>query len=220
MGTRNVTIVVSGGKNVVAQYGQWDGYPEGQGKTVLRFARARLRKPAGRAAFVDRLARCSFVSDDEVKARYAAEGIGEFMNMTQAANFKQKYPTFDRDMAAEVLEHVWSASEPISLRDESDFVRDSLMCEWAYVLDLDKATFEVYRGFNTEPVPKGERFADTPRREREYSGENQYFPVKHWQTWSLDALPTEKAFIDAYTKWSDERGAAEEAEALQPSGKD
>jgi len=37
MGTRNLTVVISGGKRVVAQYGQWDGYPSGQGATALNF---------------------------------------------------------------------------------------------------------------------------------------------------------------------------------------
>jgi hypothetical protein len=39
MGTRNLTRVICDGKTKVAQYGQWDGYPEGQGKTVLNFLR-------------------------------------------------------------------------------------------------------------------------------------------------------------------------------------
>ena len=31
MGTRNLTAVYLDGQYKVAQYGQWDGYPEGQG---------------------------------------------------------------------------------------------------------------------------------------------------------------------------------------------
>ena len=37
MGTRNLTCVVLDGKYVVSSYGQWDGYPSGQGKTILNF---------------------------------------------------------------------------------------------------------------------------------------------------------------------------------------
>ena len=32
--------------------------------------------------------------------------------------------------------------------DEARFMADSLFCEWAYVLDLDKKELEIYRGFN------------------------------------------------------------------------
>ena len=37
MGTRNLTCVIKDGKYRVAQYGQWDGYPEGQGMNILNF---------------------------------------------------------------------------------------------------------------------------------------------------------------------------------------
>jgi len=37
MGTRNLTMVISDGKTKIAQYGQWDGYPSGQGADILAF---------------------------------------------------------------------------------------------------------------------------------------------------------------------------------------
>ena len=37
MGTRNLTVVFMDGEYKVAQYGQWDGYPEGQGITCFNF---------------------------------------------------------------------------------------------------------------------------------------------------------------------------------------
>jgi len=40
MGTRNLTAVVMNDKYVVAQYGQWDGYIEGQGYVVSDFLMA------------------------------------------------------------------------------------------------------------------------------------------------------------------------------------
>lgn len=37
MGTRNLTMVYSNGEYKVAQYGQWDGYPEGLGSQLLKY---------------------------------------------------------------------------------------------------------------------------------------------------------------------------------------
>ena len=40
MGTRNLSLLKYNNKIIVAQYGQWDGYPSGQGKTILEFCRS------------------------------------------------------------------------------------------------------------------------------------------------------------------------------------
>lgn len=49
-------------------------------------------------------------------------------------------------------------SDIIGLVNSEEFAADSLFCEWAYVIDLDKNTFEVYQGFNKKPIDKTERF--------------------------------------------------------------
>lgn len=61
MGTRNLTMVVHGGQVKVAQYGQWDGYPEGTGKDILRF----LRDGFMREQFVENLGRAVFITSEE-----------------------------------------------------------------------------------------------------------------------------------------------------------
>ena len=60
-----------------------------------------------------------------------------------------------------------------------DFVADSLFCEYAYVIDLDKEVLEVYKGFNTKKLPKRERFANMKVGKKSSSGE-QYHPVRLW----------------------------------------
>lgn len=198
MGTRNLTMVMVDRQYRIAQYGQWDGYPNGQGVDVLEFARKRLAKKAGREAFKDRLARCRFISEEETKALYEAAGIhGEFMTLQKAAEFKKRHPTIDRDLAAGILEHVWGAQEPVILRDETAFAGDSLFCEWAYVIDLDQATLEVFKGFNEEPLETGERFSGLPHKDRTSSG-STYYPIRLRAKWSLDDLPTEKAFLATF----------------------
>jgi hypothetical protein len=61
------------------------------------------------------------------------------------------------------------------IEDHSAFPEDSLFCEWAYVVDLDKGVLEVYKGFQSKPHTKG-RFA-TATPEQHASGDT-YYPCK------------------------------------------
>lgn len=44
MGTRSLTCVVLDDQFKIAQYGQFDGYPSGQGKTALEIMRKILKE--------------------------------------------------------------------------------------------------------------------------------------------------------------------------------
>src|SRR3989304_6129334 len=56
--------------------------------------------------------------------------------------------------------------------DGTNFIKDSLFCEYAYVIDLDKMVLELYKGFQKEPQ-KGNRFG-----EKLAKGEDTYYPCK------------------------------------------
>jgi len=202
MGTRNITMVVSGRATKLAQYGQWDGYPEGQGLTVLAFSRDNLRTPDDRAAFAHQLELVRFISPEQFKGLWekvlGAPIIGDKWRPTDAQvdEFKRRHPYFTRDHGAEILSLVAKADGPVETRDETDFLADSLMCEWAYVIDLDQLTLEVFRGFNKKPLDERERFHRlTELSRKEWRGADQYFPVRHLRSWRLDDLPSDEAFL-------------------------
>lgn len=175
MGTRNLTMVIANGKTKVAQYGQWDGYPSGQGATALNFL-----KSANLNEFKGKVSECRFITEEEAKrAEKLKNGI-----------FKQKYPALNRNHGADILSLI-NTMPNLILQDSSDFAADSLFCEWAYVIDLDNHNLEVYKGFNTSPCPEGERFAHLQTKERE----DKYYPIRHVKTYSLDKLPTLEEFI-------------------------
>lgn len=195
MGTRGLTCVVSNGKIVVGQYGQWDHYPEGQGTTVLEFLHA-----MDDTIFLERLKDCTFISSDEVQAKWKECGADDsgMVSFDIADNFKIKYPQLSRDMGGDVLEHIYNYPKGVVLQDMSDFANESLMCEWAYVIDMDKGTFEVYEGFQEKQVPADNRFQSEGYAPYDGS-DDTYYPVKLVQEWNLDDLPTEKEFLAAFT---------------------
>jgi len=189
MGTRNLTMVIEGEKPVIAQYGQWDGYPSGQGATALKFLKTRSLKK-----FKEKLKLVRFATDeDTAEVNNWLETIGVtdgWMDMDQSAKYHRKYPLLTRDNGAEILFLVQTLTEPAFLTDSADFAKDSLFCEWAYVIDLDKNTFEVYTGFNETPLDKDERFFTMDE-----DGEPpKYYPVRLVKSYSLDDLPGPKKF--------------------------
>jgi hypothetical protein len=179
MGTRHLIAVMVDGQYKVAQYGQWDGYPSGQGVDVLAFLRS-----ADLAKFADKCRATRWITAERCKVLDAElrESGKELVDV---------YPHLSRDTSAKVLGLIAKAPDGIELRNHIDFAGDSLMCEWAYVIDLDARTFEVFEGFNKRPLAKGERFRDAP-----VDG-NEYQPVRRVAVWPLDALPDDAAFVKA-----------------------
>jgi hypothetical protein len=193
MGTRNLTAVFYKGEFKIAQYGQWDGYPAGQGATALDF----LRSKGNRARLRAKLADCVYVTEEEMQAALKKLGIGEWMTSEESDRFHAEFPFIDRDHGANILRLVaGSRSKTIRLQDSLSFAADSLFCEWAYVVDFDTNSLEVYRGFNTQGRPRGGRFSKLPLEKKSASG-NQYFPIRLVRKFTLSRLPSKANFLKA-----------------------
>lgn len=180
MGTRHLIAVQVDGEYKVAQYGQWDGYPEGQGVSILNFLR-QLDGRQGLKAFAAAVRRCWFVDGNEVD-RLRANG-GEASN-----------PQFSRNTSADLLPMILGAEDGLPLYSDLEFAGDSLFCEWAYVIDLDENILEVFEGFNKEPLAAWERFVNVPRDHEEY------YQVRRVATYPLGALPMPDEFVAAFIK--------------------
>lgn len=185
MGTRHLIAVHAGGEYKIAQYGQWDGYPSGQGLGVLGFCRT-----MDRAAFTEKVKAATFLTEADVERINAElkETNGQLMGKGQ------KYGHFSRDRGAEILQIVADHEPGIILKNSIGFAADSLFCEWTYVIDLDAGTLEVFQGFNQEPLADGERFHGWAEKHPGGEAVNGYHPVKHVKTYALDALPTDEQF--------------------------
>lgn len=142
MGTRGLTIVKLDGKVKVAQYGQWDHYPTGQGETISKFIREKLdlRK------FKAKVKALQFVTDQEVERLWNSCGAkGEFVTEDISKTFEKNYPQFHRNTGAGILELI-QAGGVDKVVNSIDFLKDELFCEYAYELDLDKKVVKVYIG--------------------------------------------------------------------------
>lgn len=206
MGTRHLICVVLDGDFRVAQYGQHDGQPGGAGAEVVRFLRrVDLETFKTRVRSCRLLTRHELASCDEIRDGFRTQ-IGHLTNVCSALleagdiDFAREYRIrsylrpgsvthLSRDCSAQILYAILMRDEPggLPLIDERGFAGDSRRCEWAYVIDLDADTLEIYEGRNREPTPQESRFptgADWLE-----DGGYGFFPVRLVKTYDLSALP-------------------------------
>jgi hypothetical protein len=202
MGTRHLIAAQIDGEYKIAQYGQWDGYPEGQGLDVLAFLAGTVPDEARLEAFKARLRACRWITEEEETAINSRAGIKpeeEWITSSQAERRKKIAPQLSRDTGAAILSLVAESENGLSLQDELSFAGDSLFCEWAYVIDFDAGQFEVYRGFNQEPTGDDTRFPSSKFGEGEWRKKEgqarEYHPVKLAASWPLTAPPTQDEFL-------------------------
>lgn len=174
MGTRNLTMVISGGEVKVAQYGQWDGHLDSSGKVVADFI-----VKADLESFKQKVDKCEFVTyENYIKDKWTEAGAdpnSDLVSFGVSDKFHAMFPELSRDTGAGILDLI-NNSNGLKIKNSIDFVSDSLFCEYAYVVDLDNGILEVYEGFNNRPPHKSERFADFPIENPSSLG-NQYYPV-------------------------------------------
>lgn len=216
MGTRNTTLVQRNHEYKVGQYCQWDGYPGGQGLTILKALREINIADFG--AKVDKL---KSLTSEEVQAKWKKCGADDsgWVNMAVSDKFKKKWPHLSRDCGGDIIGLIASGKVK-EVYVETDFPADSLFCEWAYVIDLDAGVFEVYRGFNQKPLEADARFYDLQytdeavqeRVERLQRGGENYYPVKLLTSWPLDQLPTDEEFLAIESDDEDEEETESEPE--------
>lgn len=193
MGTRNLIAVMRDGEYKVAQYGQWDGYPSGQGVRLLDFLASKnnvlaLHKALDKVRFLEPEGK-----DKEFMDSYNTN-TPEWSNDPDNRTPEQKawFRSFaSRDLGSEILKNIIESEGEALLINRISFAGDSLFCEYAYVIDLDKNTFEIYQGFNKEKISEGRFISGDPTLENE----NDYEPVKLIRSYDLNSLPSEESFL-------------------------
>ena len=129
MGTRHLTKVINkDGEIVVAQYGQWDGYPSGQGLNLLEFI-----SQYGMLKQIElSLDKAYWATQDELDLMYA--GLGD----KDPSVF---LPSLVRDSATDIVKVLVYSTAGVPLVDDREFENDQLFCEGVYTLDFKQRKF-------------------------------------------------------------------------------
>lgn len=184
MGTRNLTMVQSGNEIKVAQYGQWDGYPSGQGVTILNFC----REKENLLKLKEKLSEVKFLDQNEI------DNLNQKLNKEDAETLARFERLLSRDIGGEILKRIIDEQGEVGLINRVSFGYDSLFCEFAYCVNLDDNKFEIYEGFNRGKLP------DTDRFYNEEPNEDGYYGVRLVKEYDLNNLPTKDEFINELEK--------------------
>ena len=171
MGTRNLTLVYYKGKYRIVQYGQYDGYPEGQGLTALHFLLDATNIADLQKVLDDGDNRIKLISDEENDAYF--EDLLQKQIETKSPPFPP-IESLSRVTGAEILEVVACATpeEPVTIHlKDMEFLNDELFMEWAWVVDLDSGVLEAYTHWDRYNIVDGKsRFVDVLGSEKKLPG--------------------------------------------------
>ena len=187
MGTRNITAVMLDGEYKIAQYGQWDGYPDGQGRTAFEFAQT-LAIPGRKEEFKKKVRACRWITKEEIDAINADIKDGKYGE--HGEKWTKYFPELSRDTCADILEMVQKRGG-LALKNDIDFVADGLFCEYVWLIDLDANTFEGFAGFNKDPDEGDKRFAFLMGK-----CEEGYYTPTLLVKYDLDHMPPVEEFLD------------------------
>lgn len=176
-----------------------DAYPSGAGVGYLQWLRAMV--PHGDVTYlVPYVRRLKLLTDPEIGPSPEEQAWAEH-------NLEQLSVVIDRPEVWrwDYLEGAASPGTPVvhpltiglvsGLMDDAVWMAtDSLYCEWGYVADLDRRSFEVYKGFQKSRPAYG-RFADRPPTTSH--GAEPYYPLGLVTAWPIDALPSDEEFVTA-----------------------
>jgi hypothetical protein len=136
MGTRHLTKVIdSTGRTRVAQYGQWDGYPDYTGTRILDF----ITEHGNLDRIEKGIRKTHFIDDEELSA---------FIHIDTDVN--AIYPQFSRDTGCDILRVIaYSVGYTLALIDNSDFENDGIFCEGVYTINYQTKEYTSYFGDTT-----------------------------------------------------------------------
>lgn len=166
-------------------YNHWDSHPRWLGRNVLDYVEStpidRMREVARDIVLVDQASKPSLELVERYR-HYADLNVSEqklddwycLLRIAQG----EMHP-YNRDLGHMI--------------DGNGFLADSLLCQWAYIVNLDNEKLEVYRGLNRDPHAAGRYSSLALHNNFGYQGValRKEIPVKHVKKEILEDLVTE-----------------------------
>ena len=173
MGTRGLYGFRKDGMDKTT-YNHCDSYPDCLGAAMLGFC-AGTSNEEMRSIF-DRII---LVNEADKPTPEQIEACKDYVDLTVSTQSEHDWYCLLRNLQGEPEK--WKQIKgPIFMIDNHDFIKDSLFCEYAYIIDLDEEVLEYWIGFQRKPDPLNP-YGDE-------KDEDGYFPCKKLFEFSLEEL--------------------------------
>ena len=123
MGTRHrQAVITKEGKMKIQQYGQWDGYPDGQGRDILNYLRnGNLEK------YQENLEKIPLINKKQVD------------EVNKDKDWKENYPYLSRDCGSKI--HQMIEDGEVKFVQHTSLKECNKWCEGFYTIDFKKGIF-------------------------------------------------------------------------------
>ena len=184
MGTRGLYGFRKNGKDKVT-YNHWDSYPEGLGIEVIRFCNRHSIEEL--SAIYDKIVLIDEESTPTPEEIEWAKCRGLY-DPTVSNRSEQNWYCLLRGLQGDLLrlDIIISSGDKCYMIDNHGFITDSLMCEYAYIINIDTGKLEFWAGFQEVPQ-KGNRYGEEPYP-RNYENAPIYYPCAMVAEFPLDEL--------------------------------
>ena len=142
MGTRGAYGFHKGGRDKIT-YNHFDSYPTGLGADVVEFIQNHTDEDMNE--IFDRIV---MVRSNGVPSAEQIKECFRFYRPSVSMNTPEDWYSLLRATRGDLEIYAKGLRYMI---DNATFLKDSLFCEWGYVINLDKGVLEVYRGFQKAP---------------------------------------------------------------------
>lgn len=146
MGTRGAYGFRQASKDVVT-YNHFDSYADGLGRSVLRYI-AQTPLPTMKEV----ASRIILVNEESKPTPELIQDYEKYSDIGVADHSLEDWYCLLRKAQGDLFPYNRDLRHMI---DSHTFLYDSLFCEWAYIINLDREVLETYRGFNEDPRAPG-----------------------------------------------------------------
>lgn len=167
MGTRGLYGIRKGNVDKCT-YNHWDSYPDGLGRDILQFCATHSEQQISDLYNLIELFNTNVPLTEEQKAMCKING---YVNLNVSSQSDSDWYCLLRELQGNIdaWDKTLKQNAKLPMSDDIDFIKDSLFCEYGYIINLDTHCLEYWIGFQHQPDPSN-RYGQDNR--------DDYYPCK------------------------------------------